>query len=595
MRLLNNIVFRTVACTVRVLPKSDRKKAFGVLGLLLLNSIMELSGLAMFPYLLTVLLGEDAVENSELLQSIYNSCGFESSEQFISAICGCIFFIFLVKNGLSLLILRTQSRFALRLAKKIALRLHTIYYSKGYAFFKKYNSNHLLFNVLTVTQRFAQNGVFGMLNLINELIIVSVIIMSIAFYNPGILVLLGTTILPIFLVFYLRVKRLIATNGVKEREYSPKVTESVFQSLHGYVDVLITRSRKFFLGEIDFNFGRLINVIIHRNVLLAMPTKVIETAFIGAVCVIVIYGIYWYDDRSDLISLLSLFGIAGYRILPSVNRMLAALMGFQEIEYTFEIVSQVSNWDQLVEAEAKMGELSFNEKISVNSVSYSFDDDPDRLVLKNLSLSVQKGEVLGIVGSSGSGKTTLMNMLLGFVNPNSGTIAVDNTELGFENIGSYHKKIGYVQQQVYLMDATLAENIAFGHKREAIDTEKLHRVIEQARLTDLIEQISDGVDVRVGENGVRLSGGQRQRIGIARALYSDAEILFFDEATSALDSETELEITRAIDALRTSGLTMFIIAHRISTLKNVNRIIQLDHGEIVQECTYDEYISTNTI
>jgi ABC-type multidrug transport system fused ATPase/permease subunit len=209
--------------------------------------------------------------------------------------------------------------------------------------------------------------------------------------------------------------------------------------------------------------------------------------------------------------------------------------------------------------------------------------------LQNLNFTIEKGEKIGFVGVSGSGKTTLMNIILRFYTETEGHIKVDGTSLTDKHLKAWRSMLGYVRQDIFVMEGTIQENITLGD--DVVDEERLYNSLQQASLNGFIEELSEGVLTQVGEKGSRLSGGQRQRLGIARALYHKAQILVFDEATSALDNETEKEVTQSINRLSDTDYTLFIVAHRITTLKNCDRIFELKNGKIIAEHQYKDLIS----
>ncbi|MEP7170954.1 MAG: ATP-binding cassette domain-containing protein, partial [Bacteroidota bacterium] len=227
----------------------------------------------------------------------------------------------------------------------------------------------------------------------------------------------------------------------------------------------------------------------------------------------------------------------------------------------------------------------FEKEIMIRDVSFRFPDS-DQAVINHLSFTIKKGEKIGFVGTSGSGKTTLMNILLRFYIENTGDVLVDGVKLTRDNMSGWRKKIGYVKQDIFLIDGTVKENIAFGE--DEVDEVRLMKAIKQASLDKFVQSLPEGVNTLIGEHGSRLSGGQKQRIGIARSLYRNAEILIFDEATSALDNATEQEVTESIDSLSETNKTIFIIAHRITTLKNCDKIYELKNGEISGMHKYHE-------
>ncbi len=231
--------------------------------------------------------------------------------------------------------------------------------------------------------------------------------------------------------------------------------------------------------------------------------------------------------------------------------------------------------------------LPFTNSICFKDVSFTFPDDKQP-TLKNISFTVKKGERVGFIGPTGCGKTTLLNVLLQFYDGTSGSIVIDDTELTTNYVRSWWDKIGYVRQDVYMFDGTLRSNIALGDQK--VDDEKLWRLLKICKMDEFVNSLPKGLDTPVGEMGSRLSGGQKQRLAIARALYRNVEILIFDEATSALDNKTEQEITDTINDLSSSDVTMFIVAHRYTTLRDCDRIYEMRDGAIVAEHSYEELV-----
>lgn len=580
-----NIIIKTFSFILGVLPKREKTKALFVLLLLFINSSIEVIGLAALLPLFKLILEPDFVETNEYANYLYESLNFGSSNDFIVFICFFVVGIFLIKNSLSLFILNYQSKFALGLSKKLAMKLHLLFHSYGYAFFKNNSSHKISHNVNVVTQRFAQNQVLGLINLLNEMAVASIIVMGIALYDIKVLLLIVFTVMPIFLFFYGLVRKKIIKMGQDYNSVNPKLSENIYQSILGYVDVLISGTLNNFRSLISENLSSLVRINVKRTVYNQAPTKVIEMALVTTICLIVVYSTVYRKDISGTTTLLGLFAVSGYRILPSANRIMIALMGIKENEYTLEVLGQLKHANKYIQKAEDQRTITFNDKIEVNNLHYRFDD-ANKPVLDGLTFSVKKGETIGIVGPSGSGKTTLMNLLLGFYQPTEGTIKIDGFTLDKTTMANFYEKVGYVQQQVYLIDGTIAENVGFGLKSAEIDEVKVKKVIKQASLDEFVATLDSGIHTPIGENGTKLSGGQRQRVGIARALYHNAEILFFDEATSALDIKTEEEITEAIDKLSDGNITMFIIAHRMTTLKNCSRIFEIERGIIVNKLVY---------
>lgn len=581
------ILIHSVKFIYKLLSKKYKTKAIGVSLLLFLNSGLELLGLgAIFPVFL-VLLENNVVQNNNWASFLYNNLGLTDERQLIVVLAIGLFVVFLLKNLLSLWIVKIQTTFSASLFKDLLLRMHKLYYNRGFVFFKNTNSNVMMRDIKGATERFSQTCMQSTISLINEGIVLFVIVLIIIVYNVQVFIILLLTVIPVTFIFY----KWVRTKSLELSEISlkidPVIWKYIFESIYGYVDVIISGTEKIFRDRIDKKAQVVVDVNIKSNIYNLAPSRVIETSLMFAISVIVSFGIYYLPSKTDLLKLLGLFVVAGYRIIPSVSRMMIAINGLNQSYWVFDILSPLINEEKSQNVTNK--ELVFKDSLKLENISFSYPES-NKLILNNVSLEIKKGESIGIIGSSGSGKTTLMNILLGFLKPKAGNYIVDNKILDESFRNSFYKKVGYVQQQVYLIDGTLAENIAFGVTLDNIDEKKIYSVLEQASLLDLVNDLENGIYTFVGENGAKLSGGQRQRVGIARALYFDAEILFFDEATSSLDDTTEKEITDSIEKLSNGNMTIIIIAHRISTLKNTDRILKLEKGTKVKQYYYKEIV-----
>jgi ABC-type multidrug transport system fused ATPase/permease subunit len=565
-------IFRSTNFIRRILPKGERGKAIKISILLFFNSFLELLGLGAILPLFLVLLEDNLLEKYEWLSWVYDTLNLSSEKQIIVLLAVLFFVVILVKNIISLWIAKTQNVFCYSLFTKFSIDLHKLYYEYGFQYFKSVNSNRIVRDVRLSSERFAQAIVLGTLTFMNELIILVFIVAGIAVYNIKILGILLITVIPVFLFFYSWVRKRSIELGNTRSKIDPILGKNTFQSIFGFVDVVVSGAQINFRDKIEGNVKQLANISVTTNIYNLAPTKVIEISLMLAITVIVSFGIYWLPSKVELIKILGLFVIAGYRIMPSINRMMIAINGINQNIWVFDILEPlIKNEETTVDKK----QFTFNKYLELDAVDFAYPNANEN-VLTNFTVKIKKGEVIGFVGPSGSGKTTVMNILLGFLKPTNGVYKIDDTVINESYLDDFYKKVGYVQQQVYLLDSTIAENIAFGCETNAINYEKLDKVIKQASLIELIKELEDGVNTTIGENGAKLSGGQRQRVGIARALYFDAEILFLDEATSSLDDKTETEITESINKLSDGNLTIIIIAHRLSTLEGCDRIIEVN-------------------
>lgn len=561
----------TVSRIIKILPRNFRIKSILLSIGIFINSIFEIIGLAAILPLLAVILKDGFLEQNHILMSAYKFFGFNSTNSFIVALCLIVLSFSIFKSVLGLFIQKKQFEFTFNLHEKLTSIIVDKVYRRGFSYFTKNNSNQILNNVHTVPQQFGQQLLINLFQFFNEIAILTLIIISLIAYDYLILLLLSAIVLPVFTVFFMANKKKVKRFGRRLNDLTPEISKPVYEVIFGYVDVVINgvfRSFKNqYLDKIKEAKSIRTNLLIIQNI----PNRLIEICIILSVVVMLVYGIYAIEDKDKIMALISIFGLASYRTVPSINRLMVSMINIKNYQFTIDIIESFLREE---ESTVSGNEIDLNERVLVEKISFSYADNSKK-ILDELTLEIKKGSAVGIMGKSGSGKTTLMNILLGFLSPTSGEIYIDGSRLEGSNLASWQRKCGYVRQDVFLVDGSLLENVAFGISIDEIDLDQFRRAIKQAQLEDLLESLPEGENTNVGERGARISGGQRQRIGIARALYHGAEVLFFDEATSALDMQTEQEITEAIRSLHQSNLTMVIIAHRETTLKYCDEIIRL--------------------
>ena len=350
----------------------------------------------------------------------------------------------------------------------------------------------------------------------------------------------------------------------------------MIETFRGYTDIEINNAFPMMQRRFEQSLDTIAGIKTRTDVIGAMPSIITEMSVALAMVVLIILGTA--TSRPDTSLIFGIFAVAAIRILPTVRAIMAQWWQIRYNYYCIDIVREGLQECDSLESDKPIERIEFNSAIEVRGLGFRFDDaDADQWTLRNIDLTIRKGEKIGISGTSGAGKTTLFNLLLGFLSPTEGEITIDGQRLDRTLARRWQTSIGYVSQSVYIEDSTIASNIALGVDPDKIDRERLTDVIRRARLEEFVELLPQGVDTPIGECGSRLSGGQRQRIGIARALYKQADVLFFDEATSSLDNRTEQEINLAIEQLSRehSALTIVVIAHRSTSLEYCDRIIEI--------------------
>lgn len=581
-----NTIITIIRKTFKLLNKKGQKNFIYILLLTLFNSALDLVGLATVLPIFGIILTDNFLEKYPLLNTIYSNLSFEKQTHFVYCLCAFMLFTICFKNIVGVLINRSQNKFTWDTFQTVSKKVYDSAYYRGFPFFQNTNSNHIVNHIAGVPRLFASSVVQQVIQFLNEVIIIILIVTFLIIYDPMIFLILCVVVIPTFFLFYKITKKKIQAVGEAITHVGPKVSRPVFETIFGYVDVNITGTLQHFKKRFEKGIKELSDLQVSNVTLGLLPSRIIEITVFGTVIIILLYGMHFLPTKEDIIALISIFGLSAYRAIPTINRIMLAIMSIDGNKHSLDIIeSYLEHNKQHVEQQT----LNFEENIQFQNISFSYQGTPQK-ALNNISLTIKKGETIGLIGESGSGKTTFANLILRFLIENSGDLLVDNTKLTKHHLDNWKSKIGYVRQDVFLTDASLAENIAFGIDKDKIDYTKLNEVIKNASLESVVENLENGINGVIGERGVKISGGQRQRIGIARALYKNAEILIFDEATSALDSKTEEEITNAIQQLSNSDLTMFIIAHRITTLKYCNKIIEFENGKVKKECKFDDLI-----
>ena len=351
----------------------------------------------------------------------------------------------------------------------------------------------------------------------------------------------------------------------------------LYQSFQGIKEIKLYKLEKSF-QDIFAKYHSIISSEKRKiDTIQQLPRLVIETfTILNIIILIFLSNLYFKNDINLLFPILVAFGLSAIRIIPSLGKILSAL---QNIKYSYASIEklkfEINRGEKRSEYSAFTNPLIFNNEIILNNISFKYTDS-NFDILKKINFIIKKGSCVGIVGDSGAGKSTLIDLILGLSNPTDGSILVDNVDI-HSNILGWQKNIGYVPQNIFLLDDTLKNNVIFGYDHQNFDRTRFNAILEKSQINKFLPSISNGIETQIGERGVKLSGGQIQRIGIARALYRNPSLLILDESTNALDLKTEEEIVNLVNDLRPE-LTIIIVSHRKSTLNKCQKILQIDNS-----------------
>ena len=456
------------------------------------------------------------------------------------------------------------------------------YLTAPYEFHLKRNSAQLIRNLTIESVQLGQSVLSPLLVIISESVVIIAIAIFLLVIEP-----FGTTVLvSLLLALSYSFQRMLGDYTKKIGQVRQHADGMLMQysqeALGGIKDVKVLGKEVQFRERFS-NYNIIsANVSAKQQTFSQLPRMYLETIGVIVFSFLIFIFILRGDEFGQILSVLGVFALSAFRLLPSANRILTAINAMRFADSVLnklykELAPQNLPEGQTSKSSSALTHIMFEKRIEIENLYYRYPETRN-LALSNISFSIQKGESVGIVGKSGSGKTTLTDTILGLLTPTSGAIKIDGVNIE-NNLKEWQRLIGYVQQEIFLIDDTIQRNIAFGDKENEIDLEKVSEALLGSQLKEFVESLPEGINTKLGERGVRLSGGQKQRIGIARALYRNSPILIFDEATSALDSETESEIVSAIK--RFKGLrTTIVIAHRLSTIEHCDLVIELKNGQI---------------
>lgn len=556
----------------KLLPRRYKLRVWMTGLTIFIMSIFDLLGTGILLPVLLLVLDENAITENKYMSGFYHWSGFNDFFSFVVFMCGVILVISLGRVVICTWLQYKQNERLFTISSYLSLRMFRYYYSKGFLYIKQHNSHHLINKVNGISQSLVQGYLVPYTQLICECVVMSSILMGLILFDVYVFLLVLMTFIPITLAYYRFSRARIKAYGSILFLLNPQKNKLLQQSFVGYTDMEMSNSfPKSFDSFKDIMVKQ--NRINVRSLLLSGSLqKALEIAIVCSLVVLIMATRLL--DLPSLGMIIGVFAIAVYRVLPGLVRSTGFIFAMKGNSYSVDLLLDLeAEQTELQVSEQKP--IEFQQAISIRSLCFSYDKK--MTVLHNISFEIRKGDFIGFRGESGSGKSTLFHLLLGFIQPDSGGIYVDDILLSPDRQVSWKSKIGYVSQQLFMIEGTLLDNIVMSADLENSDRERVEEVVRQACLDSFIKTLPLGVDTPIGEGGCLLSGGQRQRLGIARALFKQAEILMFDEATSSLDEPTEHAINDAIVHLSKEcpGLTLLVISHRSESLAVCRKVIDI--------------------
>lgn len=578
-----------------LLSNQQRKKFYLLQVLVILMAFAELVGIASIAPFMALVGDMSLIEKEGIYSKLYNLSGINDPLNFLFAIGISVLIALLLSTIVSMFTTWRLALYGSSVGVELADRLYTHYMSQSWIFHASSSSAQLVKQVSTESARIG-SGIIQPLMLVNAKIVLAIFIsISLLIYNP----LVAVTGLFIFALAYFLmykfVRKALVMNGRRLSSVSTNRFRLMNEGFGGIKDVLLLDRKDYFTNRFIAE-GR-----IHAKaagVLLTIsqvPRFFIELLAYGAMIGLVLILIKSHQGNlGEILPILAVYALASFKLLPALQQIYACITQIKGNIAAFESVEEdLINSQKTASKQpiSTLNQLSFTKEIKLQSIEFSYPNKVKK-ALDDISISIPVNYVIGIVGSSGSGKSTLIDIILGLIMPQKGEIYVDDTLITESNKRGWQNLLGFVPQSIFLSEGSIAENIAFGIPADEINYKQVKKALVLAHLTELVNELPEGVHTKVGERGVQLSGGQRQRIGIARALYNEADVLIFDEATSALDGITEKIIMDAIHEF-TGKKTIIMIAHRLKTVQKCDTIYLMEKGKVIDQGTYEHLVANN--
>jgi len=568
-----------------ILDKGQKLRIAGLMVMILIGGLLETAGVSLVVPLISAIMDEESFATNKYVIFFKELLHIDNIRTLIYLLIAALILMFILKNTYLVLLTYIQSRFVNKNRSRCTTNLLSQFLHRPYEYYL-YAETSVIIRTIYGDMDNVFNLLLQCMNLAAELVVsicLGVFLLIIDFKMMIVVVgLMGITTLMIMKVIKPRLSRA----GDCSREEQAGLYKWILQPVTGIKDVKVLAKEDYCTDRYREKAEKYADYQVANNVLSNLPRLMIETVAIVGILGYVGISMAAGVSMSRMIPLISAFGLAAVRLLPSVNRVntYMANIAYYEpaLDYIYENVDTAAireqeEIDRNRRENPNKSELTLKKEIRLEGITFAYPNT-GKNIFTDAEMVIPVGKSVGVVGPSGSGKTTIIDILLGLLKIQAGTVTSDGRDI-MSNYALWLSHVGYIPQSIYMLDASIRENIAFGVEPDKIDDERVWKVLEQAQMKTFVEEQTDGLDSMIGERGVRISGGQRQRLGIARALYHDPELLIFDEATSALDNDTETAIMEAIDALH-GQKTLVIIAHRLRTIENCDLIYEVKDEKI---------------
>lgn len=565
----------------QLLNRKQKRTVILLIFLIFIGALLETLGVSIIlPLVSAIVEPQEILENEYVIMVCdWFHLSFQQPAAFVRLMLIATMVVFAVKNIYLLFLAYIQAGFVTKTEAETSIRLLNEYLNRPYEYYLNADVN-ALFQTINKDIPHVFELLQEVMKLLTEIavsICLCATLLVVVDMKMTLSIAVLLLIMVVFIIFVLKPK--LGNLGQGRLKQQVLTMKWMQQGIFGIKDVKVAAKENYFLGNFADAYRKLSGVTRRYTVLNTAPRLIIETVCIVGLLAYMLVSFMNGADMKSMLPLLAAFALAAARLMPSINRISTHLSTIAYYEPSLNFVCDHLNIASLKDADLENNQeiMEIKDRIALEKITFAYPNS-ERKIFDCADMEIPVGKSVGVIGSSGAGKTTIIDVLLGLLKPQEGCVLCDGTDIR-EYYAAWLHNIGYIAQNIYMLDNTIRANVAFGVEEKEINEEQIWKVLEEAQMAEYIRSLPEGLDTVIGDRGVRLSGGQRQRIGIARALYHDPELLVFDEATSALDNETEAAIMDAINSLK-GKKTMVIIAHRLKTIENCDIVYKVEQGKI---------------
>ena len=557
-----------------LLDDDSRKKYSLILFLSIVNAILELVGVSLLLYTILAIFEPDFIEKFQLTTYLYYSMNVNSPQLFVLFLTGGLFLLYVIKNILLIQISKLQIRYSFAINEQISNDYYRDLIESDLVYFTSQDSTHIMNNIMGATLNFSESILLSSVLFISEWFIVTILLGVVLIFQPWLFLFVFIVLVPTAGALVYFNKKSIEEISKEEHELIPKIYENINHLTRGISTIKLWSSESYFIKNYQVFRDRVYtlksNIYLKSNYI---PVRTYEVIAIAGLLCVVVYGTYVGLEVSSIVAYISIYAAVSFRVLPSINRIITSSNNLASRSHVLDylIANKTNN-----KVDSRRSQLEFNHQIELSKADFFYSGcDP---VLSSVSMTISKGDFIGLIGESGSGKSTVLHLVSSLLIAQKGQLKIDGVLIDSSNVSDYRYLFSYVNQDVFMLNDTILKNIAFADANP--NQAKIEDCLNKVNLTNWVESLPNGIHASIGELGSQISGGQRQRIAIARALYKDSEIFLFDEISNNLDEESKAEILNTMKAIKKEGKTAIFVTHNREELEICNVIYSIENNKI---------------